>query len=136
LLADSLRAYRVAMPIREGFHTVTPYLTTHDLDGLLSFMKRALGAIETLRDRGGAGGDHVELRVGDSMIMVGGLTNASASPSTAMLFLYVDDPDAYYRAAVEAGASSIMPPTDAPDGRRCGVADVAGNRWFFGRPPI
>jgi PhnB protein len=121
------------MSVREGFHTVTPYLTTSDLDGLLAFMNVALGATETLRGRGGSGA-HVEMRVGDSMIMVGGGIGASR-PQTAMLFLYVADPDSYYERSLAAGATSLMPPANLPDGRRCGVEDAFGNKWFFGAAP-
>jgi hypothetical protein len=31
------------MPIREGFHTVTPYLTAPDAEALVAFITRALG---------------------------------------------------------------------------------------------
>ncbi len=123
------------MPIREGFHTVTPYLTTHDPDGLVRFMTQAFGATETLRGAGGGGGVHLEVRVGDSMVMVGGLTNPEATSQTGMFYLYVDDPDGWHARALEAGASSIMDPADMPDGeRRGGARDPLGNLWFFGRP--
>jgi PhnB protein len=119
------------MAVREGFHTITPYLVTKDLDGLVEFAKRALGAEETLRGSGGGGGVHVELKIGDSMLMLGGANKST----TAMLYLYVEDPDAFYTRALEAGASSIMPPTDVVDGeRRAGVSDAFGNQWFFGKP--
>ncbi len=122
------------MAIRDGFHTVTPYLTTHELDRLLAFMTRALGAVETFRATGGGGGLHVEMKIGDSMIMVGGLTNPSSPASTGMLYLYVEDPDACYERALSAGAETIMPPSTTPDGeRRAGVSDATGNTWFFGR---
>ncbi len=60
------------MTTREGFHCVTPCLPTPDLDGLLGFVKHAFGAAQTHRDRGGNGGHHVEVRIGDSMPMIGG----------------------------------------------------------------
>jgi len=114
------------MSIRDGFHTVTPYLVTTDLDGLLAFMTRALGAVQTFRE-----GAHVEVRVGDSMIMVGGAKRTQ----TGMFYLYVDDPDAWYQRALDAGATSVMPPTNTPDGeRRCGTRDPFGNEWHFGAP--
>src|SRR5258706_10954328 len=110
------------MAIRPGFHTITPYLTTPDLEGLLTFVKNAFDGTETLRERGGGGGFHVELKIGDSMIMIGEIPKSSTSTSSAMLYLYVDDPDATYARAVQAGASSIMEPATTPDGeRRSGV---------------
>ncbi len=119
------------MTIRDGFHTITPYLTTPDLDGLVAFLKEAFGATETRRERGGGGGEHVEMRIGDSMLMVGGAPHTT----TAMLFLYVDDPDAWHARAVAAGAESLEEPKAAADGgRRAGVRDAFGNVWYFGHP--
>jgi uncharacterized glyoxalase superfamily protein PhnB len=49
-------------------------------------------------------------------------------------FLYVGDSDARYQQALAGGATSLMPPTDQPDGRVGGVEDAWGNQWFFSRP--
>jgi PhnB protein len=123
------------MKMREGFHTVTPYLTTRDVEGLLLFIKRGLGGVETYRAKAGAGGLHVEVRIGDSMMMVGGGDNLQGTGATAMLLLYVEDVDDYYHRAVAAGATSIAEPSDSNDGeRRGGVSDPFGNQWFFGGP--
>jgi len=119
--------------MREGFHTVTPYLTTRDPDGLIKFATQALGAVETNRVEMGPGRYHAEIRIGDSMIMIGG--GPDVSPVTAMLFLYVDTVDALYKRALDAGATSVQEPANMPDGgRRAGVRDVFGNLWYFGTP--
>lgn len=123
------------MKMREGFHTVTPYLTSRDVDGLLTFIQSGLDGVETYRAKGGAGGVHVEVRIGDSMVMVGGGDAMQGPPSTAMLLLYVEDVDSYFHRALAAGAISIQEPANAPDGeRRGGVRDPFGNQWFFGGP--
>lgn len=45
-----------------------------------------------------------------------------------MLYVDVDDADAAYRRAVEAGAATMEAPVDTPYGdRRCMVRDAAGN---------
>jgi len=120
------------MALRAGFHTVTPYLTTTKVDALIEFTKHAFGAVETHRDEMGPGRFHVEVRIGDSMVMIGG--GPDAAPVTAMLYLYVDDVDAAYKRALYAGASSVQEPGDTPDGaRRGGVKDAFGNLWFFGK---
>jgi PhnB protein len=118
------------MAIREGFGTVTPYLLTPDVDALVRFLARAFGAVETHRERGGAGGWHAELRLGDSMLMVGG----PAPSSEVMLFLYVEDPDAWYQRALKEGATSLEAPNRTAGGRRAAVTDPQGNRWYFGGP--
>ncbi len=51
-------------------------------------------------------------------------------PMTAFLYVYVDDTDATYRAALRAGARSIEEPFDTPYGdRRCMIEDRWGNSW-------
>lgn len=117
-------------PVPEGFHTVTPYLMVPDADALVEFMGRAFGATEVFRARGAHGGLHVEVRAGDSMVMIGGLKDREPQP--AVIFLYMDGVDDVYRRALEAGATSIEEPADRPsDGdRRAGVADPFGNAWF------
>ena len=35
-------------PIPEGYHTVTPYLISQDAEQLLTFLKKAFGATETM----------------------------------------------------------------------------------------
>lgn len=117
-------------PIPEGFHTVTPYLTVPDADRLVEFVSKAFGATEVFRTHGAKGGIHVEIQIGDSMVMIGGLQGTEAKP--AAIFLYMDGVDAVYDRALEAGAISIEEPTDRSEGdRRAGVADPFGNAWFI-----
>lgn len=118
-------------PVPEGFHTVTPYLMVPDADGLVEFMSRAFGATEVFRARGSAGGMHVEVRVGDSMVMIGG--KQDSEPQPAAIFLYMDGVNDVYDRALEAGATSIEQPADQPaeGDRRAGVADPFGNAWFI-----
>ncbi len=59
-------------PIREGFHTVTPYLMVQEAAKLIDFVKEAFAATELFRGTGSAGGIHAEVRIGDSMVMIGG----------------------------------------------------------------
>jgi PhnB protein len=117
-------------PIPEGFHTVTPYLMVPDADALVEFMSHAFGAEEVFRTRGARGGLHVEVRVGDSMVMIGGLQGGEPQPAT--IFVYMDGVDEVYRRALEAGASSIEEPADRPSDaeRRAAFTDPFGNAWF------
>lgn len=116
---------------RAGFHTVTPYLIHPDITGLVAFVEQAFGAVETFRSRGSAGGAHIEVRIGDSMLMIGGKDDSTPLP--AMLFLYVDDVDALYQRTLEAGGTSLMEPAEPGDGdRRAGVQDPFGNQWWIG----
>lgn len=121
-------------PARPGFHTITPYLVAQDLDQLLTFVKHVFGATETLRMQGAAGGTHVEVQIGDSMLMIGGGGSWSGHTVPGALYMYIEDVDATYKRALQAGATTIMEPTDEDDGdRRGGVQDPFGNMWFLAR---
>jgi PhnB protein len=51
-------------------------------------------------------------------------------PMPAFLYVYVDDIDATYRRALDAGAMSLEEPQDLPYGDRRGmVKDRWGNIW-------
>lgn len=117
-------------PVPEGFHTVTPYLMVPDADRMVGFMEQTFAAEETFCARGSAGGTHVEVRVGDSMVMIGGLPGRDPQP--AAIFLYMGGVDDIYGRALAAGATPIEEPADRhSDGdRRAGFADPFGNSWF------
>jgi uncharacterized glyoxalase superfamily protein PhnB len=119
-------------PIPEGFHTVTPYLIVDRAAEVIEFAKRAFGAQVTFQmiNKDGSIG-HSELRIGDSMIMLSSARDQwKAMP--AMIHLYVDNSDAWYAKAIEAGAESVMPIADQFYGDRSGgVKDAAGNYWWI-----
>lgn len=119
---------------RTGFHTVTPYLLVTDPERLATFLTDAFDAEVTYRTTGDGGGTHLEVQVGDSRLMIGG-GGPVAEDRPAALFLYVDDVDGLHDRAVEAGATSRIPPTDGlfSEERGAGVVDHAGNQWFLGR---
>src|SRR6266540_3078879 len=56
----------------KGFRTVTPYVVVHDAAGLIDFAARVFDAEEVHRAIGPGGGIHAEVRIGDSMLMIGG----------------------------------------------------------------
>lgn len=119
--------------MREGFHTVTPYLTVERAPELVDFLKDAFGATEIFRTTGSAGGMHAEVKVGDSMLMIGGGPGIPESPGA--IHLYLPEVDAVYKRALQAGATSIMEPADQPYGERsAGVEDPTGNRWYIATP--
>jgi len=122
-------------PIPKGYHTITPYPIAQDAAALIDFLKQTFGAEETFRTIGSAGGIHAEVRVGDSMLMLGGGGPGLSwrGESRPMAFhVYVEDVDTVYRRALDSGAVSIQPPTDQVYGERSGsVEDQAGNYWYI-----
>ena len=122
-------------PVPPGFRTVTPYMIAADGDAMLAFAKNAFGAEQTFRTIGGAGGIHAETRIGDAMLMMGGGIPGKpfhAKPNTTALHIYVEDTDAAYKKALQAGAISISEPQDHEYGERgAGVKDPFGNFWYI-----
>jgi uncharacterized glyoxalase superfamily protein PhnB len=52
-----------------------------------------------------------------------------------MFYLYVEDTDAAYRRALDAGAASVTPPGDQSYGDRTAtIRDVSGNLWYLAAP--
>ena len=119
-------------PVPDGYHTVTPYLVVQDVAGLTDFLEQAFDAQEMVR-MGSPGGSimHAEVRIGDSMVMMGE-AGENNPPMPAMLHLYLEDADAAYRRALEAGAISLREPEDQFYGdRTAGVKDDFGNQWWL-----
>ena len=119
-------------PIPEGYHSVTPYLVVEGAAKLIDFLRQAFDAQETFRMPKPDGTImHAELKIGDSMVMMGDASETwKAIPS--VLYLYVNDADAVYKRALQAGATSTMEPADQFYGDRHGsVKDPAGNVWWI-----
>ena len=118
---------------REGFHTITPYLAVHEPLALLDFVKKALGAEQTMQTTAGSGGGmHAEVRIGDSMVMIGGGGGWRGEQKTTALHLYVQDVDSAYERAIEAGGKSMYAPMDQEYGdREAGFWDPVGNEWYL-----
>jgi PhnB protein len=111
---------------------VTPYLVVEDADALIDFAKNVFGAKETLRTKGGAGGTHCELHIGDSKLMMGGNIPLPHGPNLATLHVFVPDVDAAYHRAIEAGATPLYGLVDQEYGSREGsVRDQFGNHWYI-----
>jgi PhnB protein len=116
----------------KGYSIVIPCLGVKDAAGLMDFICDVMNG-ETV-DRVETDGvlRHGEVRIGDCMIM---LSEASDNwPSLpASIHVYVPDCDATYKAALEAGATSVREPADQFYGDRSGgVNDKWGNTWWFG----
>lgn len=125
-----------ASAIREGFTTVTPYLRASG-PGLVDFLASVFDAKETFSTPGGGGGMHREVRVGDSMLMIGeGGGEGGVMPIRPMAFhVSVQDADGTFQRAIAAGATSLGEPADRPYGERSGfVRDAFGNHWYIGTP--
>jgi PhnB protein len=109
----------------DGWHTITPRLFVSDPEKLIAFLKQTFEAIEHPRFSDDA---PVELRIGDSIVMIGGTTVRAATSS--FFYVYVSDADATYAKAMTAGAKSIEAPALMHYGdRRATIEDPFGNVW-------
>jgi PhnB protein len=116
----------------DGYHNVTPYAIVTDANRLIDFLKAVFGAEETVRLDGPDGKvGHAEVKIGDSLVMLADVgPESSAFP--AMLHIYVDDCDATYKKALEAGSSSLREPTNEFYGDRISaVSDSFGNQFWI-----
>ncbi len=121
--------------VRPGFRMVTPYLVAADAPALLDFVKQAFSAEEMSRTETPNGGLHGEVRLGDSIMMVGGGIPGKKFPGSLQrtaLHVYVQDADAVTAQAVAAGATLIDGVRDQEYGERSStVKDAAGNFWYI-----
>ena len=125
-------------PVPEGYNTVTPYLAVPNAAEAIDFYQRAFGAKERARMAGpGDSVMHAELELGDSLIMLSDpfpqastKTPKELGGTSVNVFLYVEDTDAAYKQAVDAGATSLMEPDDMFWGDRfSSVQDPFGHTW-------
>ena len=103
-------------PIPEGHHTVTPLLSVKGAARLIEFFKKAFGATEIYSFPAPDGAVmHAELKIGDSLVMLG--EAMKDPPTSATYYVYVQDADATYRAALSAGGESLEAPDRSVLGR-------------------
>lgn len=126
--------------IPEGFHTLTPHLVVKECAKAVEFYKKAFGAsVKRLH----LGPDkksvvHADLQIGDSIFMIndefpgGAISPQSPGGSSAScsIHIYVENVDAMWKSAVDAGAKVKMPLADQFWGDRYGtLMDPFGHNW-------
>ena len=125
-------------PIPEGYHTATPYLAVDDVAEALEYYKKAFGAKERGRMEAPDGKiGHAEIQIGDSLVMLSDpfpqastRTPKELGGTTASVFLYVENVDAFVQRAVDAGATVSMEVADQFWGDRFGtITDPFGHSW-------
>lgn len=117
--------------VPEGYHTVCPYIVISGVSKLIDFARQVFDAKEVHVSRRPDGSVmHAEIKIGDSIVMMGESSDVKKFP--AMLHLYMENVDAVYQRAIQAGAKSLREPADQPYGDRTGgVEDAFGNQWWI-----
>ncbi|HKR46910.1 MAG TPA: VOC family protein [Paraburkholderia sp.] len=131
-------------PRPAGVPWLTPYLTVRDARASMDFYRSALGFAvrDSVEDDGAI--MHVEMTYHDQLIVMfapeGAFGSTARTPKSAQtvapqsFYLYVDDVDAVYARALEAGAKSLSEPQDQFWGDRFAqVEDLDGYRWALAR---
>jgi PhnB protein len=138
-MTDTAATTSAVRAVPEGYRTVTPTLAVRNAAEAIEFYKRAFGAEELYRMSSPDGKQvwHAEIQIGDSRVMLGdempemgvrGPQSIGGTPVT--LHLYVEDADALFQRALDAGAAVSMPLEDAFWGDRYGkLTDPYGHEW-------
>lgn len=125
-------------PVRAEFPGPTPHICVRSVAAAVPFYTAAFGADELYRNTGDDGRVwHCEVLIaGGRMLLVdefpdmGVVAPPTLGGTTVTLHLYIEDTDATYARALEAGATAVMEPSDAFWGERYAqVVDPFGHRW-------
>jgi uncharacterized glyoxalase superfamily protein PhnB len=116
----------------QGYSTVSVYIVAQDAQKVIDLLKKTFG-VTALRRFDTPDGKimHAEVAIGDTVVMIadaGG--NYPAFP--VWLHVYVEDVDATYKKALEAGGVAVQEPVQKegdPD-KRGGFKDPSGNTWW------
>jgi PhnB protein len=126
--------------IPKDYHSITPYLVIKGAAQAIDYYKKVFGATEVFRmDTPDGRVSHAELKIGDSLIMLGdenpkmgeGHTSAATiGASPVSLYLYIPDVDHIFQRAVAEGAKVIRPVENQFYGDRSGfLRDPFGHLW-------
>jgi len=128
-------------PIPDEYRTITPALTVRNAGEAIEFYKEAFGAEERERmtTPDGKYVVHAELKIGDSIFMLGeempGMDHRSPQSlggASVGFYVYVEDVDAAFERATAAGATVKAPVENMFWGDRVGtVIDPSGHIWML-----
>lgn len=117
--------------VPEGYHQVIPYLIVSGAEKFIAFLKEVFDGTEKMKHkRDEQVVMHAEVLIGDTYLMFADATE-TYSAQTGSFFIYVDDADARYDKALNAGCTAITELSDQSYGRSGGVKDPFGNVWWI-----
>jgi len=126
-------------PIPDNYPQVIPYLTVDGAAQAIDFYVSVLGAKERMRMPGPDGKiGHAELEIGRGMVMLsdefpdmGGKSPKTVGGNPVTVMTYVDDVDAVFERALNAGATERRPLENQFYGDRSGqFEDPYGHLWY------
>ena len=128
----------IARPDRYS-NTVVPHIYVDDASKAIDFYKQAFGAVELFRIAYPNGRIlHAEISIQGSVVMIGDPDNKlygeprALGRTSASLHIIVNDNEALFRHALQAGAQQIQPPTNMFYGANsASLRDPFGHVWVF-----
>jgi uncharacterized glyoxalase superfamily protein PhnB len=124
-----------------GYQSLVPYLAYADAPAAIDFLCAAFGFTERMRypmDDGRIG--HAELGHAGSVVMLASVFEGFGESPLRLpdvhgsVFCWVDDVDAHFARAREAGATIAAEPANEHGMRRYRAIDPEGHRWSFAAP--
>lgn len=128
----------MVQPIPDGYAGAIPYLFVKGAAKAIDFYKAAFGAEEVMRlDMPGGMIGHAEIKIGGDIVMLadehegmGALGPETRGGTTVGFCVYVEDVDAAFAKAIEAGGKEQRPVQDQFYGDRSGTfIDPFGHQW-------
>ena len=148
LLDQLIRMLQKDTAMPETGPSIVPCLSYRDAPAAIAWLKQAFGFTENLVVPGPDDTiAHAQLAFDGGMVMVGSIrddalqmrTPCDLGGVTQSIYIVVEDADAHYARAVEAGAEIVRELEDTPYGSRdYSARDLEGHLWNFGtyRPAI
>ena len=116
--------------IRNGVGSVRAYVYG-DLN-TLKLVQLAFDPVEVERHEMGAQAFHIELCIGDSILVLEVSDPPYPQGFPGAIYVYVEDVDKVFDLAISAGGTSIAEPENKPYGeRQGGIKDSFGNVWWI-----
>jgi PhnB protein len=123
--------------VAESIPRVIPYICCDGASDAIEFYKKAFGAEELYRLENPDGSlGHAEVKIGATVVEIsdewpeGGIYSPlTLKGNSCTLTLVVEDTDAAFQQALDAGATQNRPIKDEPYGRIGWVNDPFGHRW-------
>jgi PhnB protein len=129
-----------ASQIKSRKTAIAPMLSVRNGAKAVEFYKAAFGALELFRVDNEAGEVVAQLAVSDAEFWVAdespehlNFSPASLGGGTVRMVMTVDDPDAVFARAVEAGATVVWPVGEQHGWRMGRLVDPFGHHWEIGK---
>ena len=115
--------------VRNGFSTVRPYV--YGPHSVLRFVEQCLGGSVLLKHEQGGNAEHIEVQVGDSVIVLELCDPPHESGFPGSIYVYVEDVDVCTHNAKDCDVEVFALPEDKPyEERQAGIRDAYGNVWW------